>query len=406
MPSCDVRTVAADVRARLTVLLGETVLAGSSIRRLVDLLSTISDYASQNQRMNVHLHCTGHDKDGNTFWQPVHEDQKLLDSAAGNVMAMVYRFSESGDAMNHGSDVINPLLNGRTSAGVASRAEGGLAGNSTVGADEAHARAALSTTNSRSQVLSASVGTSGPHLIVAPGAAAHEDPPDSSLGAWASTPRGAGVGKDGGRGATGRSTQPDASAEQVLAAVAARDAGHRSVAGDGSADHPDAETDGGDGSDDTDDFLMESRDMHSRSRSRTLKSPLTTCRPSPVVPSDATLAQVLELLDNGRPKQHVRAVIPLMSAAMRSSAARTVQSMRLTLPWWPRKSTHDVWEMPVVVRNCVLAKLIPGYEVTGGHVTVTLPRWLRKRDDAPTERVANVLLLADMEPTAMEALKT
>jgi len=43
-----------------------------------------------------------------------------------------------------------------------------------------------------------------------------------------------------------------------------------------------------------------------------------------------------------------------------------VATMRLTLPWWPRKSTHDVWEMPIVVRNCVLAKLIPGYEVTEG----------------------------------------
>ena len=407
MPSCDVRTVAADVRARLKVLLGETVLTGSSIRRLVDLLSSISEYASQNQRINVHLHFTGHDKDGNTFWLPVHEDQQLLDSAAGKVMAMVYRFAESGDAMNHGSDVINPLLNCRTSAGVASRAEGGLAGDSTVGADEAHPRAALSTTNSRSQVLSAPVGTSGPNLIVAPGAAAHEDPPDSSSGAWASTQRGVGVGQDGGHGATGRSTQQDASADQLRAAAAvAGDGGHRSGAGDGSADGPDAETDGGDGSADDDDFLMESRYRHSRRRSRTLKAPLTTRRPSPVVPSDATVAQVLELLDNSRPKQHVRAVIPLMSAAMRSSAARTVQSMRLTLPWWPRKSTHDVWEMPVVVRNCVLAKLIPGYEVTEGQVTVTLPRWLTKRDDVPTERVANVLLLAEMEPTAMEALKT
>jgi len=225
----------------------------------VGLLSFIYEEASQNQRINVHLHFTGHDKDGNTFWLPVHEDQQLLNSAAANVMAMVYRFAESGDAMNHGTYVLNPLLNGRTSAGVASQAAGGLAGDSTVGADEAYPRAALSTTNSRSQVLSAPVGTFGPHVIVAPGTAAHEDPPDSSSGAWASTQRGVGVGQDGLHGATGRNTQRDASADQRPAAAAvAGDGGHRSGASDGIADGPDAETDGGDGSADDDDFLMES----------------------------------------------------------------------------------------------------------------------------------------------------
>ena len=113
MPACDACTVAADVRSRLQRLLGVGVVAGSS-RRLVDMLSSIAVYAAQNPRVNVLLQLTGHDQNGDTFCLPVHEDQQLLDSAAGHVMAMVYRFAESGDTMQQGSDAIDPLLNGRT----------------------------------------------------------------------------------------------------------------------------------------------------------------------------------------------------------------------------------------------------------------------------------------------------
>ena len=116
MPACDVRTVAADVRSRLQQLLGAGVVAGSS-RPIFDTLSSTAVYGAQNPRVNVHSHLTGHNENGNTFLLPVHEDQQLLDSAAGNVMAMVYRFAESGDAMQHGSDAINPLLNGRAQGG-------------------------------------------------------------------------------------------------------------------------------------------------------------------------------------------------------------------------------------------------------------------------------------------------
>ena len=91
----------------------------------MNLRSAISEYAFLNQRINQHLHFTGHDKVGNTFCVPVHEDVQLLQSTASNVLAMVHRFAESFDAMNHGSDVINVQLNSRTSAGVAPRATGG-----------------------------------------------------------------------------------------------------------------------------------------------------------------------------------------------------------------------------------------------------------------------------------------
>ena len=177
---------------------------------------------------------------------------------------------------------------------------------------------------------------------MAPGAVAHEDPPDSSSGSRASTQSGMGVGQDGGSDATGRGFQRDARTQQVSAAAAAGDGGRRRAASDGSAVRFEAETDGGDGSDDAEDaddavnLFMESRYMDCRLQSRTSKAPLTTRRQSSVVPSDATVAQVMELLDKSRPKQHVRAVTPLMSATMSSVATRTVQSMRLTLPWWPQ----------------------------------------------------------------------
>jgi len=197
---------------------------------------------------------------------------------------------------------------------------------------------------------------------------------------------------------------PDASAGHELAAAVAGDSGHESTPND--ATHV---TDNGSLSineeEHSHDFLIKSRYLHSRLHSRMLKAPVSTCEPAPVVPSVATVERVLELLGNNRPKQHVCAVIPLMSAAMRRAGARTVQSMLLTLPWWPRKSTRDVWPMTVIVRNCLLAKIIPAYEVSDGRVTVTLKRWLTKRDDTLTERVANVHLLAQMEPMAVEALK-
>jgi len=127
-------------------------------------------------------------------------------------------------------------------------------------------------------------------------------------------------------------------------------------------------------------FLMESRYLHSRSRSRVLKVLVSTCKPAPVVSPDATVERVLEMLGNNRPKQHVRAVIPLISTSMRRAGARTVHSMLLTLAWWPRKSTHDVWPMIVIVRKCLLAKIFPADEVSDGRATVTLKRWLIKRD--------------------------
>jgi len=435
MPVCDVRTVAADVRSRLQRLLGAGVVAGSS-RRLVDMLSSIAVYAAQNPRVNVHLHLTGHDQDGNTFWVPVHEDQQLLDSAAGNVMAMVYRFAESGDAMQHGSDAINPLLNGRTQGGNAasgarrgvetetsptavlptssavgangttsSGATVGRADHDTLGTGAARPRAAFSTPNAPHHISTAPVGSQGPRLVQTPTASTQENEPASSSAVATSVSRGAGAGLAGDRDAAGRGTLPDASAGQELAAALAGDGGHESSPNDATY-----VTDNGSHSineeEDSDDFLMESRYLHSRRRSRVLKAPVSTCKPAPVVPSDATVERVLELLGNNRPKQHVRAVIPLMLAAMRRAGARTVQSMLLTLPWWPRKSTHDVWPMTVIVRNSLLAKMIPAYDVSDGRVTATLKRWLTKRDDPPVERLANVLLLAQMEPAAMEALKS
>jgi len=438
MPVCDVRTVAADVRSQLQRLLGGEVVAGSSTRRLVDMLSAISVYATQNPRINVHLHLTGHDQEGNTFWLPVHEDQQLLDSAAGKVMAMVYRFAESGDAMQYGSDTINPLLNGRTPGGGATPSERGRAetetpseavtrtntvvradaatssgatvgraDQGTLGAGATSPRAAFSTPNARSHISTAPVGSRGPRLIQTPGASTPENGTASSSAVVTSGAGGAGAGLllPGGRDAAVRGTLPNPSSNQEPAAALAGDGGRESSPNDGTY-----ATDAGSRSineeDDSDDFLMESRYLHSRRRARVLKSPMSTCQPAPVVPSDATVHLVLELLGNNRPKQHVRAVIPLMSAAMRRAGARTVQSMLLTLPWWPRKSAHDVWPMVVVVRNCLLAKIIPRYEVSDGRVTVTLKRWLTKRDDPPVERMANVLLLAEMEPTATEALKS
>jgi len=61
--------------------------------------------------------------------------------------------------------------------------------------------------------------------------------------------------------------------------------------------------------------------------------------------------------------------------------------------------------MVVVVRNCMLSKIISRYEVPDGQVTVTLKRWLTKREDPSVECVANVLLLEEMEPAATEALQ-
>jgi len=133
---------------------------------------------------------------------------------------------------------------------------------------------------------------------------------------------------------------------------------------------------------------------------------VTTCQPASVVPSESTFELMLQLVSNNRPKQHVRAVIPLISAATRRAGSRTVQSKLLTLPLWRRKSSRDVWPMAVVVDNCVLAKVLHGYEVTEGRIRVTLEQWLTKWDDPKTKRVANNLLLAAMEPTATEAPKT
>jgi len=391
MPVCDVRTVAADVRSRLQRLLVGVVVAGSSTRRLVDMLSSILVYAAQNPRVNVHLHQTGHDQEGNTFWLPVHEDRQLLDSAAGNVMAMVYRFAESGDAMQYGSDVINPLLHGRTQAGgttpgtrraaeaeppptthistssaaperaaTSSGAAAGSADRRTNATEGGTPRAASSTPNPRSQVSTAPAGSRGPQLILPPGASSLASKPASSSAAVSSGSRGVGLRLSGGRDATVRDLIHEPSAEQVLAAAQVGDSGDESSPNDG-ASATDACSDGINEEGDSDDYVMESRYLHSRRRSRVLKAPVTTCQPASVVPSESTVELMLQLVSNNRPKQHVRAVIPLMSAAMRRAGSRTVQLMLLTLPWWPRKSSRDVWPMAVVVDNCVLAKVLHGY---------------------------------------------
>ena len=302
-PVCDVRTVAADVWSRLQRLLGGGVVAGSSTRRLVDTLSSISVYAAQNPRVNVHLHLTGHDQEGNTFWLPVHEDQQLLESAAGNVMAMVYRFAESVDAMQYGSDVTNPLLNGRTQAGgttpgvrraaeaepppttpvptssaaperaaTSSGAAAGSADRRTLATEGGTPRAACSTPNPMSQVSTAPVGSRGPLLILPPGASSLAG---SSSTAVSSGSRGVGLGLAGGPDATVRDLIHELSAEQVLAAAQVGESGDESSPNDG-ASATDAGSDGIKEEGDSDDYVMESRYLHSRCRSRVLKAPVTT----------------------------------------------------------------------------------------------------------------------------------
>jgi len=295
MPVCDVRTVAADVRSRLQRLLGGGVVASSSTRRLVDMLSAISVYAAQNPRVNVHLHLTGHDQEGNTFWLPVHEDQQLLDGAAGKIMAMVYRFAESGDAMQYGSDVINPLLNGRTQAGgttpgvrraaeaepppttpvptssaaperaaTSSGAAAGSADRRTLATEGGTPRAACSTPNPMSQVSTAPVGSRGPLLILPPGASSLAG---SSSTAVSSGSRGVGLGLAGGPDATVRDLIHELSAEQVLAAAQVGESGDESSPNDG-ASATDAGSDVINEEGDSDDYVMENRYLHSRRRSR------------------------------------------------------------------------------------------------------------------------------------------
>jgi len=245
------------------------------------------------------------------------------------------------------------------------------------------------------RISSPPVGSQAPRLLQTPTASTQENEPASSSALVTYVSCGAGSGLASIRDAAGRGTVPDASAGEELAAALAGDGGHESTPNDATY-----VTDDGSRSineeEDSDEILMESRYLHSRRRSRVLKAPVSTCEPSPVVPSDATVERVVELLGNNRPKQHVRAVIPLMSAAMRRAGASSVQSKLLSLPWWPRKSARDVWPMTVIVRNCLLAKIIPAYEVSDGRVTVTLKRWLTKRNGPPIKRVANLLLLAQL----------
>lgn len=103
---------------------------------------------------------------------------------------------------------------------------------------------------------------------------------------------------------------------------------------------------------------------------------MTGCQPAPVFFLDSVMQKVLELVEKTRPKEHVRAVVSLLSAALQRAGSRTVQSLLLMLLWRPRRSTDDVWPMAFVVRNCVLTKIIPKYEVSDRRVTDTLKRWL------------------------------
>jgi len=291
-PLSDVRTVAADVRSRLKNLLGGAVVAGSSSRRLVGMLAAISDYAAQNPRVNVHLHLIDSDQHGNTFWLPTHEDQQLFDSAAGKVMARVYRVSKSGDAMQHGSNAINPLLNDRAPAGdemlgqrrragpvtiydgaaqagdstpagaaVSAGATAGSAAHTTLAASLSRPSAFFSTLNPRSQISTAPVASTGPLMLVALALSTSTGPPDSRSGEVASGWRGVGVNAFAGRDLAGRDTPQEPTAAQELAAVLAGDGTDQSSAHDDSH-ASDAGSDSMNEDEDGGDFLLQSRSLH------------------------------------------------------------------------------------------------------------------------------------------------
>ena len=264
--------------------------------------------------------------------------------------------------------------------------------------------AAFSTPSPRSPVSTAPVGSAWPQLVLSPGASTQESQPAKTSAAVSSDLCGVILGLADGRDVALRDVMHESSAEKELDAALVGGGGDESSPIDGSS-ATDAGSEGINEEDDSDEILMESSYLHSRPRSRVLKAPVTTRPPPPVVPSDATVEMVLELVSNNRPKQHVRAVIALMSAEMRRVGSRTVQSMLLTLQWWPRKSACEVWPLSVVVGNCVLDKALPRYEVTEGSITVTLERWSTNRDDPPTNCLANILLLAAMVPKATKALK-
>jgi len=358
-----------------------------------------------------------------------------LDSDAGKVMEMVYRISESGNAMQHGSDAINRLLNGRRQGGsampgapreakteaprsavvstsAASSAGAAASSCAAVGSDDrrklvtepAPPRASFSTFSPRIPVSTAPVCSAGPQLVLSPGASTHESQPTKTSEAVTSDSCGVILGLAGGHDAAERDVMHESSAEKELAAALVGGSGDESSPIYGSS-ATDAGSEGINEEDDSDYLLMESRYLHSRRRSRVLKAPVITRPPAPVVPSDATVEMVLELLSNNRPKQHVRAVIALMSAKMRRVGSRNVQSMLLTLQWWPLNYACEVWPLSVVVCNCVLDEALPRYGVTEGSITVTLERWMTIRDDPRTHCLANILLLAAMVPKATGALK-
>jgi len=83
------------------------------------------------------------------------------------------------------------------------------------------------------------------------------------------------LGLSGGRDATVRDLIHEPSAEQVLAAAQVGDSGDESSPNDG-ASATDAGSDGIKEEGDSDDYVMESRYLHSRCRSRVLKAPVTT----------------------------------------------------------------------------------------------------------------------------------
>jgi len=75
----------------------------AAIRLIAQFLELVQTLTGDYPTMNFHVHVSGFDKKGHIFWTPVFEDKAVLDSSAGGVLGMVYRYVEAAGAMSAGA---------------------------------------------------------------------------------------------------------------------------------------------------------------------------------------------------------------------------------------------------------------------------------------------------------------
>jgi len=407
----------------------------AAIRLIAQFLELVHTLTGDYPTMNFHVHVSGFDKKGHIFWTPVFEDKAVLDSSAGGVLGMVYRYVEAAGAMSAGAATRVPSSRATRRASMGSGRAGAC---SLSGADDA----GQSRARAKGRPLVPDVGS-------APSAGEkeeankiddnNEDDPEARAAAAAAAIVDAGIAEEDDGGDEDDKTA-EANIRAAVGSLGARVLGGARLSspaatGTGAASGSTAATAPGavtaftgtgavggtngrcaDIGNKTTSFAARSATIEDGAaltsgrsagprnwRNNPEKAPIVERPPAAIAASAATIKLIDRLLAIGNVRTHLRTLMPLLGNAIAETIGMGVAGAKTRLEWWPRQDAKEVWPLHVEL-SCDLRMKIDKRtrkDALSRPIKVVLPSFFCSRNHVSSDiRLAHLILMLQMEEAA------